>query len=114
MALPGTTTQTQHRGLAGTSSLLEIMHLDEPSKYQEFSNTWNEVGESTGTTGLHFGEESTFMFVGPDAMKWLESYSRLRDTNETQLPTAQIVGLGASGEFLVDIRKGNASPGRNT
>ena len=100
MALPGTTTQTQHRGLAGTSSLLEIMHLDEPSKYQEFGNTWKEVGVSTGTTGLHFGQESTFMFVGPDAMKWLESYSRLRDTNETQLPTAQIVGLGNKWRIL--------------
>ena len=100
MALPGTTTQTQHRGLAGTSSLLEIMHLDEPSNYQEFGNTWKEVGVSTGTAGLHFGQESTFMFVGPDAMKWLESYSRLRDTNETQMPTAQIVGLSSKWRIL--------------
>ena len=100
MALPGTTTQTQHRGLAGTSSLLEIMHLNEPSNYQEFGNTWKRDGVSTGTAGLHFGEESTFMFVGPDAMKWLESYSRLRDTNETQLPTAQIVGLGNKWRIL--------------
>ncbi len=100
MASTGTTIQTQRKGLSGTSSLLEELHLSESSKYQEFGNTWKRDGVSTGTAGLHFGQASTFLFVDLDVRTLFESYSRLRNTNETQRATAQIVRLSSKWRIL--------------